>query len=398
MKSKIFFVVIALFTILFACFAGIGGGYVGYKISTGTALGDIAKQVTQQNVNVVNESSAIINVVKQSSDSVVSIVISKDLPVYENYYSNPNNTDPFYNFNTPQRKQTGTQQQQIGAGSGFVISADGMIITNRHVVDDSSASYTVIFNNGKKYDAKVLAKDNILDIAFLKIDAQRLKPLPLGSSANLQVGQTVIAIGNALGEFSNTVSSGIISGLKRNIVAGDSTGQNPEQLTDVIQTEASINLGNSGGPLLDVNGNVIGVNVAIAQNAQNIGFAIPIDVVKDLLTRLNKDGQIERPMLGVRYQLVTSDIKSQYNLSVDYGAIVLKGSGTNEPGVVPGSAADKAGVKENDVILEINGEKIDAQNPLQSAIQKFKIGDTVDLLVLRQGKQIHLSAKLDKFN
>lgn len=392
MRSKIFYFILSFFTILFSCFASIVGGFIGYRINLGqNPLSSIAQKVTQQDIKVVDQSSATIDVANKASSSVVSIVISKDLPVYQN---NSNYYDPFTQL--PQRKQTGTQQKQVGAGSGFVISADGMIITNRHVVEDQAASYTVVFNDGTKYDAKVLARDTILDIAFIKINATNLKPLSLGSSSSLKVGQTVIAIGNALGQFSNTVSEGIISGLKRNITASDGAGSS-EQLTNVIQTDASINLGNSGGPLLDIDGNVIGVNVAIAQDAQNVGFAIPIDVVKDLLTRLNKDGQIERPRLGVRYQLVTPDIKSQYSLNVDNGALVLKGSGTNEPAVLSGSPAEKAGVKEGDVITEINGQKINQQNQLVDIVQQFKIGDEVNLIINRKGTTLTLKAKLDKF-
>ncbi len=398
MKRRLPILMLSCFTIISSCFAGLVGGFVGTKIPGAWNVNNLAQQITNQDVKVVNEQSEVIDVASKASESVVSIVISKDVPVYENYYVNPyDEEDPYgFNFQIPQRRQTGTEQKQVGAGSGFVASADGMIITNKHVVDDESASYTVIFNNEKKYDAKVLARDTLLDIAFLKIEAKDLKPLNLGSSENLKVGQTVIAIGNALGQFSNTVSTGIISGLKRDITAGDSKGLS-EQLSDVIQTDASINLGNSGGPLLDIQGNVIGVNVAIASNAQNVGFAIPVDVVKDLLQRLSKEGKIERPALGVRYQLVTKTLQEKNKLTVDYGALVVRGTSADDLAVIPGSPADKAGIVENDIILEVNSVKVNAKNPLVNLIQSYKVGDEVTLKILRKGQELSVKVKLEKF-
>ncbi len=389
----------SLISIVLACFSGLMGGYLSYIFLVKNDITGSINNVTKQDVKVVNEQSAVVDVVSKVSPSVVSIVISKDVPTYENYnYSPFGGNSPFPDdLLMPQRMQTGTQKQEVGAGSGFVISADGMIITNKHVVDDASASYTVIFPDDKKFDAKVLAKDTLLDIAFLKIDATGLTPLSLGSSTDLKVGQSVIAIGNALGRFSNTVSTGIVSGLSRDIIAGGINGSETEALNNVIQTDASINLGNSGGPLLDIDGNVIGVNVAVA-DAQNIGFAIPIDVVKDLLNRLSKDGKIDRPVLGVRYVLVNDSVKKQYDLSVDYGALVIKGSAKNQPAVVVGSPAEKAGIKENDVILEVDGIKLDSKNPLQSVIQQKHVGDEVTLKVVRDNKEMSIKVKLDKFS
>ncbi len=369
---------LSLITIVFSCFAGLVGGVIGVRFS-GKSISEIASEITSD-VRVTNEESAIIDVAESASPSVVSIVITKDLPVYENYYYD------YYGFNIPGRRQTGTEETEIGAGSGFVISSDGLIVTNKHVVEDETASYTVIFNDETKVEAKVLAKDTLLDIAFLKVEGVELTALPLGSSENLKVGQSVIAIGNALGEFSNTVSSGIISGLKRDIIAGDSTGNNAEELDNVIQTDASINPGNSGGPLLDINGNVIGVNVAVAE-AENIGFAIPIDIVKDLINRLNEDGEIIRPSLGVRYVLIDEDLQEENNLSVDYGALVIRGTTPSQVAVIPGSPADIAGILENDIILEVNGVKINSDNNLVNVIQSFNISDTITLKVLSKGNE-----------
>ncbi len=394
MRKRALFAFLGVLTILFSCIAGLFGGFVGTKLEQ-QSLSNSINQVTQD-VKVTNEESAITDVAAKASDSVVSIVITEDVPTYENYNFNPYQNDPFNFFQQQQQNPTGTQQQEVGEGSGFIVSKDGLIITNRHVVESTTASYTVILNSGDKYTAKVLARDTLLDIAFIKIDASSLTPLDLGSSSSLKVGQTVVAIGNALGQFSNTVSSGIISGLKRNITAGDAAGGSTEQLSNVIQTDASINLGNSGGPLLDINGNVIGVNVAVASDAQNIGFAIPIDVVKDLLNRLNTEGNIQRPMLGVRYIQIDSTVQKQNNLSVDYGALVSRGSSSSQVAVLPGSPADKAGLKENDIILEINGTKVTSDNTLSTQIQQFKIGDKVTLKLLRAGKDVNVDVTLDQ--
>jgi len=397
MRRKALLAFFGIFVIAFSCLAGLVGGFVGSRVGTTGSIANAVNSITQD-VKVTNEESAVVDVADKSSKSVVSIVITEEVPTYENYNYNPfNDNSPFSQyFSVPQRQQTGTTQQEVGEGSGFIVSADGLIITNRHVVDTENASYTVILSDGTKYDAKVLAKDTLLDIAFVKIEAKDLTPLTLGTSSNLKVGQTAIAIGNALGQFSNTVSTGIISGLQRSITAGEGNGSNTEQLSDVIQTDASINLGNSGGPLLNINGEVIGVNVAIAENAQNVGFAIPIDVVKDLLNRLNKDGKIERPTLGVRYVQIDSDVKTQKNLSVDYGALVSKGTQANQPAIVSGSPAEKAGIKEGDIILEVDGVKVTSENTLATQIQQKNVGDTVKLLVLRGSDQITITVTLDQ--
>lgn len=384
--------------IAFSCIFGILGGFLGTRLARGgDSINELVQNVLQQDVRVVNQEEAIIAVADKAKDSVVSIVVTKDLPKFEN--SSPFEDEFFWDFfeRRNRNSQPETETREIGAGTGFIISADGMIVSNRHVVDDEDASYTVVLNNGEKYNATILAVDTLLDIAFIKIDAQNLTPLNFGSSENLKVGQTVIAIGNALGEFSNTVSSGIISGLKRDITASDATGSNTELLDDVIQTDASINLGNSGGPLLDIKGNVIGVNVAIASNAQNIGFAIPSDVVVDLLNRLNENGEIERPILGVRFRLVTESLAEANNLRVDYGALIIRGETADDLAVIPGSPADKAGLRENDIILEIDGERIDESSPLQNVIQRYRIDDEITLKVLRQGNEIEVKVKLEKF-
>ena len=336
-----------------------------------------------------SQEEATIKVVNEVSPAVVSIIITKDLPVFEEYYISPFEEffgQPFFEFKIPQYKQKGTQKQEIGGGTGFIVSEDGMILTNAHVVSDKEADYTVLTNDGKKYPAKVLARDSIRDLAVIKIEGD-LKPFPtvkLGDSDKLQIGQSVIAIGNVLGEFRNSVSVGVISGLGRTVTA--SGGGMVETQEDVIQTDAAINRGNSGGPILNLKGEVIGVNFAMAEAAENIGFAIPINKAKKDIEQVKTLGKIVYPFLGVRYVLITENIQKENNLPVDYGAWVRKGTG-GETAIFPGSAAEKVGLKEGDIILEFNGEKITLENTLAKIIMKYNPGDKMDLKILREGKE-----------
>ncbi|MGD0576675.1 MAG: trypsin-like peptidase domain-containing protein [Candidatus Staskawiczbacteria bacterium] len=340
---------------------------------------------------------AIIDAAKNVSPSVVSIVISENVPTYEQEFVNPfgsNNSSPFgdlfpdFNFQIPQQVQNGTKYQEVGAGSGFIVSADGLVLTNKHVVSDTKADYTVFTNDGKKYSAKVLALDPVQDLAVIKIQStgKTFKPVVLGDSSGIQIGQTAIAIGNALGQFSNTVSVGVVSGLKRTISASDQLAGTSETLEGIIQTDAAINAGNSGGPLLNLKGEVIGIDTAMAEGADSIGFAIPINMAKRDIQQVSATNKIVYPFLGVRYVLVDDQVKQKYNLSVDYGALVLKGD-KGEAAVVAGSAADKAGIKEKDIILSVNGEKITTDNSMSTIIEKYNPGDTITLHILRNGKE-----------
>ncbi|MBU6142219.1 trypsin-like peptidase domain-containing protein [Patescibacteria group bacterium] len=345
---------------------------------------------------------AVIAAVKKTSQSVVSVIISKDVPIIEQCpAANPFGDLPpeFQQFfggsgtQYTQPCQKGTQKQEVGGGSGFIISSDGLILTNKHVVSDTQAEYTVFTNDGKKYTAKVLARDPVQDLAVLKIDAVGLTPLQLGDSDGIQLGQTAIAIGNALGEFRNTVSVGVVSGLSRSITASDGFTGSSESLSGLIQTGAAINPGNSGGPLLNLQGEVIGVNTAVASGAQNIGFSIPINDAKRDIASVEKTGTIQVPFLGVRYIQLDSTIAKQENLSVQNGALV-RGDSTG-PAVVSGSPADKAGLQAEDIITKVDGTAIDQDHTLGSLIQKHNVGDTITLTVLRKGKTITLTATLE---
>lgn len=300
-------------------------------------------------------------------------------------------------------EQKGTAQDQFGqtvqtggSGTGFIITNDGLILTNKHVVSDANASYTVTLDDGRSFDAKVQSVDPFEDMAVLKIDAKNLPVVELGDSDQLKVGQWVVAVGNALGKFENTVTVGVVSARNRKIEATDDNGANPESLDNIIQTDAAINPGNSGGPLVNLKGQVIGINTAVAADAQGIGFAIPINSAKSAIDSIKKTGRIIRPYLGVRYLPITKDLATTNKYPVDYGALVVSGKSAGEVAVVPGSPADKAGIGENDIIEEVNGEKIDENNGLVKLIQGYSVGDTVELKVLSKGKEKTVKVKLEE--
>ena len=344
---------------------------------------------------VTGHEEAVIRVVEAASASVVSVVATQDLPVIERYYVDPFG-DEFFGgpspFRIPQYRQNGTEPREVAAGTGFVVSTDGLVLTNRHVVDVPEAEFTVIFGEGEQAPAEVVALDPVEDLAVLRVNREGLTALPLGDSTSLRIGQTVVAIGNALGEFQNTVSVGVVSGLHRRIVAGGGGAQSV--INDAIQTDAAINQGNSGGPLLNLSGEVIGINTAIVVGSENLGFAIPVQKAEKAVKDVEELGHISRPFIGVRFVMVDSDIQEARGLPNDYGALVLGSSDGREPGVLPGSPADIAGLREGDIILEINGKRIDTQNQLGDVVQQYSVGDTVTMLVYSAGETREVSLTL----
>lgn len=290
--------------------------------------------------------------------------------------------------------------QEQSAGTGVILSEDGIIITNRHVVPAGTSSVSVTLSDGTNLDdVDVIGRTNdsdSLDVAFLKVNDKKgktLQPAKLADSSKVQVGDKVVAIGNALGQFQNTVTSGIISGYGRSVQAGDSSGNSSETLQNLFQTDASINQGNSGGPLVNMNSEVIAINTAVAGNAENIGFAIPINDIQGLIKSVLKDGKLVRPYLGVRYVSLTDDIAYQYNLNVKRGAYLAPGQG--QATVLQGSPADKAGLKEKDVITKINDTNIDENNSLTSVLGRYSVGDTVNLTIVRDGKEQTVKVTLE---
>ncbi len=350
-------------------------------------------------LNDVQEESAVIDVVEKVSPSVVSIVISRDVPKIDINPFDPFDLNPFFgwpqDFKKDDKENQQNEKRQIGGGSGFIVSSDGMIITNKHVVSNEGDDYTVITSEGKKYEAKILALDPINDLAVLKIDANGLPEVKFADSDNLKIGQSVVAIGYSLGEFQNSVSKGIISGLKRQVTAGSRYGE-VERLGEVIQTDAAINPGNSGGPLINLRGEVVGVNVAMAQGAENIGFALPSNLAKKAIESVKQKGKIVQPFLGVRYLIINKEIQRKNNLPYDYGALVIRGDKVSDLAVIPGSPADKAGIVENDIILEVNGKKVDEDNLLGDIIAKFNVGDTINVKVWHRGEEKTMPVTLEE--
>jgi len=349
---------------------------------------------------VIDYENAVTAAVNRTSPAVVSIIISKNVPIIENCRRSPFSDLPpeFQEFfgDIPAYTvpcDTGrTRTQEVGGGSGFIVSAEGLIVTNKHVVSDANASYTVFLNDGSKYEARVLARDPIQDLAVIKIEASNLPTVVLGDSANLVLGQTAIAIGNALAEFKNTVSVGVVSGLARTVTATGGPGSNVvETLSGLIQTDAAINPGNSGGPLLNLRGEVIGINTAVASGAQNIGFAIPINKAKSAIVSVERTGTIKAPFLGVRYLSLSPEIAREKGLTVASGALLDSESG---PAVIPGSPAEKAGLKEGDIILKIGGEAVDQDHPLSDLLSSYNVGDAVDIVVQRGSRTFTLNVVL----
>jgi len=341
-----------------------------------------------------------IEAVKRVAPSVVSVVISKFLPKIKGVYGLPDQGIPGMPFSNPFLfgEVEGDQKEKIkvGGGSGFIVHPDGLVLTNKHVVFDQDAEYTVLTTDGSEYPAKVLSCDPINDIAVLKINAKGLPVVRLGNSGKLELGQTVIAIGNALGMFANTVSKGIVSGLSRSISAALGTGGEMEHLRGVLQTDVAINQGNSGGPLINMDGEAIGINTAIIFGAQNIGFAIPINWAKQDLEDIIKHGRIIKPYLGLLYIMLNKKFQKQYSLPVDYGALVVRDHRPNSVAIIPNSPADQAGVKENDIILELNDEKIPEDGDLSDMLQKCAVGSEIELTVLRKDQNLKLKAKLQE--
>ncbi|MEK7648610.1 MAG: trypsin-like peptidase domain-containing protein [Patescibacteria group bacterium] len=410
-QSSLSLPVIILTSLLVGLVGGYGGSYL-YSQTASVTRGFESLQSDTKKPSILrgSEEEAVIAAVKKTSPSVVSIVVSKDLSKILNR-TGPDIApfDNFFEFGfpfnfkfTPNQQKGGEQndapkgKQRIGGGSGFIISEDGLIVTNRHVITDDEAEYTVITNDGKEYPAKVLAKDPVNDLALVKIDAKALTALMLGDSGDIQIGQTVIAIGYTLGEYKNTVTRGVVSGINRVVQASDGMGET-ETIQEAIQTDAAINPGNSGGPLLNLAGEVIGINTAMNSQGQSIGFAIPINIAKRSVESVKKNGKIIRPWLGVRYIPVDSIVKEKNNLSVDYGALIIGNAERKELGVIKGSPAEKAGLSEGDIILKVNGQKIDDGHSLAHEIAKYSPGDEVKVVVESKGKEKELTVKLEEF-
>lgn len=364
---------IVLVTILIILLAGWSAIWPGLSQRLRFKLPEKISQPADEKVRVVSEESVVTEIVEKVTPSVVTVGIEQRL----------GSLDPFDPFNFFRGQQRSQREQDIG--SGFIVDASGLIVTNKHVVS-STGKYKVITSDGQKFDVARIYRDPSNDIAILKIDpSEKLQPVEMGDSGAIKVGQMVVAIGTPLGEFRGTVTKGIVSGLGRGITTGSPFEGFVEKLDDVIQTDAAINPGNSGGPLVNSSSQVIGVNTAIASGAENIGFAIPINVVRDALANFNQTGGFLRPYLGVAYQMVTREL-SVLN-EIPEGAYVQE--------VLEGLAADKAGVKTGDIITKLDGQRVtDSNGGLAKLISERKVGQEITLTVWRDGKELELKTKL----
>ncbi len=407
-KTKIILTTATIALVVGIIFGSLAGAITGvlstdyllpwFEQTFNLSLPGISQNGVPSRIQVVEE-SATVDVVQEASPAVVSIVITKELSTY--YSSAPSFPFDFFGFDWPffqpeEDEDAPTVKQEVGGGTGFIISDDGLILTNKHVVADEDAEYTVVLNDGTQYEAEVVGQDPFLDLAVVKIEASDLPILELGDSDNIQIGQTVIAIGNALSEYRNTVTKGVISGINRRIVAGDRSGGS-EVIEEAIQTDAAINPGNSGGPLLNLAGQVVGVNTAVSQRGQSVGFAIPINSAKRIVESIKEHGRIVRPWLGVRYMIINDAIAKENNLSVNYGALIVRGRNPGDIAVIPASPADKAGLLENDIILEIEGERVDEEHPLAVLIAQYNPGDNIKLKVLSKGEEKTVIVTLEEY-
>lgn len=307
-------------------------------------------------------------------------------------------SDSVVSITTEVRTQSwfGTEQTGQAAGTGFILSESGYIMTNKHVVEDAK-TVNVTLNNGRTYkNVKIVGTDPLNDTAILKVEnPEDFKPVTIGDSKTVNIGQEVIVIGNALGEYSNSVTSGIVSGTGRELIASDQSGNAYEKLTDMIQTDAAINGGNSGGPLVNAAGQVIGIATAYASTSQTVGFAIPISNVKGIINNVLETGKFERAVLGVQYLSVTSDVAEEEGLKYNYGAYLK--ADKNKSAIISGSAGDLAGLKDGDIILEVNGVKIGKAGSLSTLVGEYKVGDEITLKVARNGKEIDAKVKLKAY-
>lgn len=386
MRNKLIILVLLVGVIL-----GINSGSFGFTwrdVQQKMRLPQIAQNPAQpiigeQKINLIKEESLVIDIVDRVSPSVVTVSISTTAS------RRPFQIDPFDPFSIFGREQGKPEKVEQDIGSGFIVTADGLIVTNKHVVSQTGATYKVIGKDDKTYDVVKIYRDPANDLAILKINATGLKPIEMGDSDSLKVGQFALAIGTALGEFRNTVTTGVISGLGRGITAGSPFEGLAERLDNVIQTDAAINPGNSGGPLLNSAGQAIGINTAVASGGQNIGFALPINTVRDALKNFNETGQFSRPFLGVRYKQIS---KQQAILNdVPEGAYLVE--------VVSGSPAEKAGLKEGDIITKIDSKKITGDDgEVAGVIGKKKVGDTISVTYWRDGKEATVTVTLAEFS
>lgn len=371
--------------IIISAVVGFMAGWFGAGIHIGNSDDILSNSISPEKEVVTSQGQLISNIAKAVGPSVVSVNVTS---------TSTQDTSSLFGVGLPQTEQS--------AGTGIILTSSGLVITNRHVVPQGTTSVSITLSNGTQLNNVSVVGEtsstSSLDIAFLQInnaDGQKLTPAILGDSSTVQVGDAVVAIGNALGQFQNTVTSGIISGYGRSVQASDSSGvQSSENLEDLFQTDAAINEGNSGGPLVNMNGQVIGINTALAGDAQDIGFAIPINDVKGLIQQVQTTGKLQQPYIGVYYIPITSDVAQQYKLSVSRGAWIPPSSVVGQNPIIASGPADNAGLKSGDIITKVGGITVDQNNSLASIIDQDHVGQSVTLTIVRNSKTIHIVVTL----
>lgn len=343
--------------------------------------------VDSQSARIISrEDMPVVDVVKNANPAVVSVIVRK------NVLQRENGPQSLFELFFGSEVDIGEESREVGGGSGFFVSSDGYIVTNKHVIDDTDANYAVFTNDGSEYQARVVALDPFFDIGILKVDGNNTFPyLRFADSDSILPGERVIAIGNALGEFRNTVSVGVVSGVSRSIVAGDLSGKR-EALENVIQTDAAINVGNSGGPLLDLSGAVIGVNVATALGSENIGFALPANVVAPIVLSVTNDGEIVYPYIGIQYVEINPLLQRRLGLPVSRGLLLQ-----SQEAVIPNSPAERAGLLPGDIVTHMNGIEVNDENRLGTLVRKKEIGDSIELTIRRGNTERIVSLVLEAF-
>ena len=399
-KKHLLYVAISVGVVFMILISAVVGGLIAVYINPNaySFLGEPAfqrniqdqnnEQVAQPYLPQTTTEERITQIGEESIASVVAIVATKDLPTFEQCF-----ISPFPGFSIPDQCPTGTtESRRTGSGSGFVV-ADNIILTNKHVVADRDAKYSIITSENKTLDAEVVTRDPIEDLALLRVENLNLPSVQLGDSDNITIGQIVIAVGNALGQFENSFSLGIISGLKRTIIASDGFGSRNDTLQEIIQTDAAINPGNSGGPLFNLSGDVIGVNVAYAAQANSIAFAVPINRIKSTLQQVMETGTVQYPFLGISYISISPQVKEEYDLPLDNGAFIINQDPRN-PAILQDSSAQKIGLQNRDIITHINNTPINENNPLSSVLRTYAVEDQIQIRVHRQGETLTFTAIL----
>jgi len=386
-RSTTFIVLLAVTVLISTSFGALGGFFASQYFSSTSGLG-LGSETDKNIVRMIEEESSTINVVDSVTPAVVSIIVK------QKQSDKVNSFNEYFYGQVPSDNSKSDELVEVGAGTGFFVTSDGYVVTNRHVADTDGAVFTVITNDDKEYDAKVVDVDPFFDIAIMKIEGTNFPTVTFGDSKNIQVGQTVIAIGNALSQYQNTVTKGVVSGVNRRISAYDYTSGG-EVIEGAIQTDAAINPGNSGGPLINLMGEVIGMNTAVSSGGQGLGFAIPVNEIQQAIESVQKEGRIVRPWLGVRFVIITADYAKEKGLSVTEGALIT--SDDSSEAVVSDGPAAKAGLQKDDIIIKIDEQNLTEEKTLSQIVREHMPGDTLVMTVLRGEEEMEISVTLDEY-